>query len=324
MRANSVIVIVSAFTFVSAPACAAPFPTTDQNPLLNGVGIPQPEAARFAKSGTSDFSATINWSNTAVIQNSSNETLVVDAESREWRLSSAHAISDKVSLRVQLPYRTTHGGSLDGFIEHWHSLFGLPNGDRPALPRNDLRIDYQRSGASVFADRNGSSGIGDVSVGLGLQLQATKETATGLWWSIKLPTGDSAKLTGNGAAAASMTLAHERNLSSRWLAFSQVNATYLQTGDLIPDQQRHVIWSGLAGFDYRYSNALALKLQLDAHTAAFKNTGLDLLGNAWILTLGGEYRWLSHWRMQLGVSEDVKVAASPDVNFVLSVSKAWQ
>jgi hypothetical protein len=41
------------------------------------------------------------------------------------------------------------------------------------------------------------------------------------------------------------------------------------------------------------------------------------------MTIGGEYRWRSQWYLQLGVSEDIKVEASPDVNFVLSVGKGW-
>jgi long-subunit fatty acid transport protein len=83
------------------------------------------------------------------------------------------------------------------------------------------------------------------------------------------------------------------------------------------------MWSGALTFDYRFSPALALTLQFDGHTAAFSDSHLPLLGSAWIMTLGGEYRWRSHWYLQLGVSEDIKVEASPDVNFVLGVGKGW-
>ncbi len=146
--------------------------------------------------------------------------------------------------------------------------------------------------------------------------------STSLWLNLKAPTGNSNQLTGSGAFDASLALAHERILSSRWLAFAQIAGTYLGSGDLLSNQQRHWVGAGLLGFDYRYSTALTLTAQLDGHTAAFKDSGLTLLGDAWILTLGGEYRWRTHWSAQIGVSEDVKVDASPDVTFVISVGRS--
>jgi hypothetical protein len=119
-----------------------------------------------------------------------------------------------------------------------------------------------------------------------------------------------------------LSLAHEQHLSHRWRAYAQLNVAYLGTGELLPQQQRNAITSGMLAFDYRSSSALTLTLQLDGHTAAYSESNLDLLGAAWILTLGGEYRWPSLWYIQMGVSEDVKIEASPDVNFVISIGKA--
>ena len=34
-------------------------------------------------------------------------------------------------------------GTLDGFIDDWHDFFGLPEGTRPVLPRDQLNIAYR-------------------------------------------------------------------------------------------------------------------------------------------------------------------------------------
>jgi hypothetical protein len=67
---------------------------------------------------------------------------------------------------------------------------------------------------------------------------------------------------------------------------------------------------------------LSLKAQIDAHTAAF-DSDLDFLGDAIVLTVGGDYRFTSGWLMDIGVSEDIAVEHSPDVVFVLSVKRDW-
>jgi hypothetical protein len=316
--------IVAALVLASMPSLSAPFPTADQNPLLSGFLLNLSAPARLPTSGQNTFSSTVNWSSTAVIQDADNEHLIVDAESGELRLSFAHSFSDRLTVRAQLPYRASGGGSLDGFVDDWHSIFGLPNGDRPVLPQNAYLIDYKRNGATIAHYAQSSSGIGDISLAGGYQLRATPTSATSLWLNIKAPTGDSAKLTGSGATDVALSLAYEKTLSSRWSAYAQLNFAYLGKGDLLAEQQRDSMWSGTLTFDYHYSPAFALTLQFDGHTAAYADSNLPLLSDAWIMTIGGEYRWRSRWFLQLGVSEDIQVEASPDVNFVLSVGRGWK
>ena len=323
MRARLWATIATLQALTLAPAALAePFTTVDQNPLLTGYGLPQTVAVRALPKHGQSLTVTLNWSNTSLIQKNANESLVVDAESREWRLSYEFAPSERWAVRLDIPYRKISGGSLDHFIEHWHSLFGLPNGDRPALPRNQLNIAYQGPNDSLHFTRD-VSGIGDAETILSYLMRSTPTQATRIWTQIKWPTGDADKLLGSGALDASIGLSHERAISSRWQTFGQLGVTYLGTENLLRNQQRHTVWSGSLGFDYLYSQALTLTMQLDGHTAVFKNSSQNLLGNAWILTTGGSYRFGKNWRAQFGVGEDVKVDASPDVTFVVMVGKGF-
>ena len=303
-------------------AHAAPFNTVDQNPLLAGFHVPTAVPARVSSEQATVFGATLNWSNTAAIENRGDESLVLDAERRDWQLTLAHAVSSKFAVRAQLPYRTVSGGMLDGFIEEWHETFGMPNGNRPQLPQDELGIQYRRNAADVYARTGNYSGLGDLTLGIGYQLRDAPSAATSIWWHIKLPTGSSDVLASSGAFDASLNIAHERALSSRWTVHAQLNAIRLGSGDFERDRQRSWMWSGMTAFDYRYSQNVSLTLQVDGHTAAFNDTAIEMFGPAWTLTVGGEYRWRSGWRAQVGVGEDVKVDASPDVVFTLTLEKA--
>ena len=308
---------------ITGAASAAPFAASDQNPLLTGLDVGNPVSARFSASGNTASSAIINWSNTSSIQHAEREDLLIDVESREIRFSLEHSLSDVVAMRLQFPYRSYSGGHLDSFIENWHNVIGLPNGDRSTLPQDNVNIRYEQNGEPRIALGQKRSGLGDISLAVGYQLNASTTHATSTWLSVKVPTGDSATLLGNGALVTSLSIAREQILSSRWIAYGQLSATYASEGDVLSNQQRKWLASGMVAVDYCYSQALRLTLQLDGHTAAFDDSNLELLGDAWILSMGGEYRWPSNWWLQLGVGEDIKVDASPDVNFAISLSKQW-
>lgn len=295
----------------------APFVVRDQNPLLAGLGLPSTMPSRLSHglSGGID----LYWGSTALMQESGNEAMLVDAETREARLTLQGTITDRIGWHVQLPYRYTGGGNLDGFIDSWHDTFGLPEGARPLLSSDQIDIIYVRSGTRRMNIRSSSSGLADIHAALGFEVYGAPDSALLAWLNIKLPTGDADKLTGSGATDASLSLTGRHRLSDRWSLFGQAAGTWLGDGDLLSQQQRSVVWSGMAGVSVATWRGLSLKAQIDAHTAAY-DSNLDFFGEAVVLTVGGDYRFESGWRLDLGVSEDLAVEHSPDVVFLLSVT----
>lgn len=267
------------------------------------------------------FQADFNWGSSALIQNDARERLLVDAETRELRLTAQGRLTDRLLLAVSVPYRSTNGGSLDGFIDNWHDFFSLPEGARRQLPKDRLHLSYLRDGVTQF-DRQGSmSGLGDASIATGWQLRNTTNTALTGWMEIKLPTGSSSGLTGSEAFDISAMIAGEHRWSPRWLVFGQAGITHLGGGDLLAAQQRTWVGTAMAGVSARFWPRVELTVQVDAHTAAF-DSQLDYLGDAVILNLGGAIDLGRHWQLSLGVSEDVMVETSPDVVFVVGLRRA--
>jgi hypothetical protein len=301
-------------------AHADPFPTRDQNPLLAGFGIPLPLPARSSSDWT--FAADLNWGSTATIEPGTAEALIIDAETRELRLTLGHRVTERITLQAQLPYRYTGAGSLDGFIDTWHDLFSLPEGDRRTLRDDQFRIAYARNGVAQLALSSSQTGIGDASLDAGYQLLASEASAVSAWLSIKLPTGDADKLTGSGAVDVALSISGEHRVSERWSLFGQASVTLLGDGDLLPRQQRDFVVSGFGGVALHVTPGFALKAQVDAHSAAYDDSEIDMLGEAVILTVGGDVR-VGDWLLNVGVSEDVAVEASPDVVFVFGLRRAW-
>ena len=111
------------------------------------------------------------------------------------------------------------GGSLDGLIDDWHALFGLPDGIRDELPRDELRYAYVNAAGDAFDFRDGAGGLGDIRLSAGYRLRQDEGGSLSLRAAVELPTGDEGKLTGNGAADYSLGIAWERSPvqgSGRW------------------------------------------------------------------------------------------------------------
>jgi hypothetical protein len=308
---------------LSTTVAAQPFPTRDLNPLLAGFGLPSALPARVAGDSWS-LATDLNWASTALVQRAGSEQLIVDAETREARVTIGRSRSNGFAAQLELPYRYTGGGVLDEAIDSWHDFFGLPEGARSSMPTDRIRIAYQRAGATLLDVDSSVSGLGDVSLDFGYSLRATSTTAAAAWLSIKAPTGDADRLTGTGATDVSLSIAGDHGLSEDWSVFGQASVTRLGDGDRLSTLQRDVVWSGFAGVSWRAWRGLQLKAQIDAHSAVFEDTDLDFLGDAVVLTVGGDYRFQSGWRFDVAVSEDIAVESASDVVFVFGLRRDWQ
>ena len=307
---------------IAGSASADPFPVRDLNPLLAGFGLPSALPARV--SGESwTIAADFNWASTSLVQREGTEQLIVDAETREARVTIRRSWSSGFAAQLQIPYRYTGGGVLDDAIDSWHDFFGLPEGARAFMPSDRIRVAYARGNAVLLDVQSSEAGLGDISLDFGRSLHSSSSGAATVWLSVKVPSGDAERLTGSGATDVSLAIAGERQLGEDWSAFAQAGVVWLGEGERLSAQQKDVAWSALAGIGWNVWRGLELKAQVDAHSSVFDDADLDFLGDAVVLTVGGDYRFASGWQLDIAVSEDIAVESSSDVVFVFGLRHAW-
>ena len=315
--------ILCAGLLLPAAAAAGPFLTRNQNPLLALYGLPSPLPARLANAGSGRVAALVNWSNAAKVENSGDPTFTLDAEAVEARLDVEYAISPQIAVRAELPWRQVSGGSLDGFIDDWHQIFGLPNGSRRRLPQDQFLIHYGLGGETLLRLDEDTSGLGDIPVAVGYQLQASDTHAVAAWLTVKAPVGDPDNLTGSGATDIALSLAMQSQVGERWELFGQLNGVWLGKGDLLPQLQKSSAWSAMAGITWNAWRGLDLTVQLEGNSTVFDGGGTQLSGDAVVFTFGGGYRTQGGWQFDLGISEDVQGGASPDIAFNFGVRRGF-
>ena len=113
-----------------------------------------------------------NWGSSALIQSNGDEELIVDAETRETRLTLRRALGERFALQASVPYRYVGPGSLDSFIDDWHDAFGLPEGARPALPQDRFMLAYERAGAALLDEYEGTKGSAKRRSSSGIRIRA--------------------------------------------------------------------------------------------------------------------------------------------------------
>ena len=303
-------------------ATASPFLTRDQNPLLGGFALPMPLPATPTAPGTSRLDLIGNWSSTASTGLNNDEALLVDLESHELRLVLEHGFAPRYSLRLQVPYRSLGKGVLDGFIDGWHQALGLPDGARRFLERDQYQVGYLRSGRTLLNLYEPAQGFGDIAIEMGYQTWKNPSSAASLWLTLEAPTGDEKTLLGNGEWDAGIQIAGHNSVGARSSLYWQAGATYLGKGGYLAAWQKQWAASVAATFEYMVVPRFNFKVQVDAHSAIYASN-LDFLGEAVILTIGGDYRFASGLNFALGIGEDIAVGSSPDVNFYFAVGKTF-
>jgi hypothetical protein len=309
--------------FFASDAGAEPLLTRNQNPLLLPYGLPLPLPARLPANGAGRYGLNVNWSNAANLETSGASEFTLDSESVDVRLRLEHAFGDRWAAMIELPWRSLSGGSLDGFIENWHDLFGLPQGPRRHMPKDRLLIDYQQSGETPLHVEDSSSGIADTPLSVGYQLLSTEAQALSTWLTVKAPTGDSDDLLGSGAADVALSVAGEMQVAKSWQLFGQLDAVWLGDGDILPQYQQSFVVAGLAGVTWNAWRALDLTVQFYANSQVFDVPVTGLSGDAVILSYGGTWRTDGGWRFDFGMNEDIEVDASPDATFYVLVQKGF-
>ncbi len=295
----------------------SPFLTRNESPFALIFGLPLASSAQLLKAGQSRWINSVNISNTINEQSKNNENLFVDIETLNVNFLYDYGFKENWMLRVQLPYVSNSGGFLDSAIDDYHQALGLPEDVRPFFAQDQININVTKNNTTTFSLNSPQSSLGDVSFQVAWQAPQSTQNALSYWLSLKLPTGDASKLTGSGGTDVAAWAAGNYLLTgTRWL-YGQFGLLFMSDGDVLKNTQKNWALFGNAGIKFQPWDALALKAQLDFHSA-FYDSDIEFLGDVIQLTFGGSYAINKKHKIDFAIAEDIKNGASPDVNFNIS------
>lgn len=308
-----------------------PFRTVNQSPLVQIFGLPAETGATITPGGCVGVSLTQDVASQFTFADTPRERIILDGESYRWTLAARYGIGPRIEAGIEIPYILYGGGFLDGFVVEWHNVFQLPQGGRDSAPRDRLDFIYDRDGVRKLRMDRAGSGIGDITLTGGMQLYDSRDDSShdslALRASLKLPSGDSGSLHGSGGTDFSLYLCGARNSFTEWGSlglFGSLGGMALSDGDVLADQQNNLAGSGTLGVGWGPTDWISFKLQLNWNTPLYRRSSLDeLSATSLMLVSGGALKLPGDYLLDIGVSEDLAVAAAPDVAFHLGLSKRF-
>lgn len=302
-------------TCLAAPA--RPFLVRDQNPFALIYGLPHATAARLPDPAQQGWIFSLNGSNQMIYQTSQDAELLLDLETWQLNLFYDYRFRNNWLLRVQLPLISHSGGFMDASIDRYHEITGLPRDIRPAFAENLLQISYSENQINLLEINQRQKGLGDIALQLGWQADKSAEHALSHWLSLKLPSGDSEKLTGSGGTDLALWSALDYRLSTTSWFYGQAGLLYMGDSEVLQHRQKDWAVFTTAGMAFETWPDIELKAQFDIHSGLY-DSKLKYLSEAVQITFGGSYRISPQQSIDFAVAEDIQAGASPDVNFNIS------
>lgn len=289
-----------------------PLPTSNRNPFIAIHALPSPRSAYLTPEGAYRLGLSAEVANTSVSERENGaRPTIIDGETHRLEMDVRRGLGSGWEVGLTLPFLRHSGGFMDRPIERWHDLFQLPNGNRNRLPRDRLLFSQGSPDGQGFRLDNSGGGIGDLQLSVGRQL------GKGLMLRsvLKLPTGDSDRLTGSGAAAVATALhvGSRQNATLTWHASGGV--MFGGDGDVLPQHRENLLAFGSATISWQITDSLSLKGQLDGHTAAYSDLGKPLDDHSLQLSLAVAAAVSTNWVIEAGFSEDIAVETAPDIVF---------
>jgi len=316
-RTFAFVTSILAFTSSHAANTAAGLATRDLNPILQPIYLPAYTPYGSGNGWRIDHSFYVT--NTSQKENKGDESLTIDVENYRYELGLRYR-KDNWLGQVNVPYMANSGGELDGAIEGWHDLFGLPNGDRDDFSRNQIDVEYARDGVVEYSQDKSSSGLADISLALGYQLSEETRYFVG----IELPTGSESNYSGNEAIDFATWLTHQELVDAEWTVYGLLGVSF--PGDdghlegLVVDE----IWIAQLGTQYSFTDAVAGTVQLDWHSKTIDDSELTAFGDSLQIQVGlGFLKLIDDHRLDLFFSEDIKVESAPDISFGIRLAREF-
>ncbi|MCZ6829619.1 MAG: DUF3187 family protein, partial [Gammaproteobacteria bacterium] len=302
-----------------SPGVAAdPLYARNLAPVAGLIGFPVLRSARVLPSGSFVLELNSSVANTQTADSSldekGDEMVLLDGET--WRVAPRlrYGFARSWELEAELPWLRHSGGELDRLIENWHELWGLPDGDRDDMPRDQLFYGYIGPDAA-FAHADAATGLGDASLAVVKEVWRSPQSALSLRGNVKFASGDKDDWLGSGSVDYSLGLAISvaPAPASLWLWHGQVGYTRAGKIEQLGDAQKRNLWFAGLGVEWRAWEKLHLKLQIDSHAAPV-DSSLEQIGDPAVqLTAGVTWAPAPRWELDFSFSEDIAVNTAADI-----------
>ncbi len=293
-------------------AVSDPLYVKNLSPYAATLGFPNLQSGQPLGKDQTKLSLHGQVANTSTDDTTTTESVLLDGETHRVAARYQRGIGKEWQVTLEVPWVRHSGGFLDKPIEQWHDFWGLPNGNRDELPRNQLLYAYDSPGFD-YRYQDSQSGLGDTQISVQRSLYSKNRIFLSLHAGVELPTGNEDKLSGNGKADYFFGL-NASGLHDEAKLNWHTQLGYLRAGELdsLAPIQKRDLWYASAGLVCKAWPSVHLKAQLDSHAAPFDSQLPQLGDHAVLLSLGAGFQIGEQLQLEVSFYEDIAVDTAPD------------
>ena len=226
------------------------------------------------------------------------EALVLDATVRR-------GLARDLDVGLRVPVQGRGGGTLDPFIDWWHRVSHLPDGDRPQFLENAFRVEGLTTGHAPFSwnDRSGF-GLGDVELDARWRVVEGTDGAASVAvvGRVSLPTG-TAPFSGDGVGGGGQ-LVVAKPLGRSFDLYSGAGVTAESRGPVEGVLYSPVRAHGFVALEWRPWRRVSLVAETDAASRLVENIE-KYPGVHWIVNVTGRIDLGGKTRLDVGFTENI-------------------
>ncbi|HXO21853.1 MAG TPA: DUF3187 family protein [Thermoanaerobaculia bacterium] len=248
----------------------------------------------------------------------------LDGEVYSTAVRLRRGFGDGLELELMIPVLDAQGGHLDGVIESFHSTFGLAQNGRLGVPRNGYLVYLKGAKGETFLSGDRGWGLGDLVVSAKHSLDLPRlPFELAVLGSLKLPTGDQAKLYDSGSVDLGLQL-----LATRHFARSSLHAGLglLVLGDsAVFHTDRQLAWSTLLAYEHALGRSTAAIVQLAYSQSPFRQLDVaDLDVGTYEISVGLKQGFGANRQVFLALTENLAhYNNTSDVGFHLGFTRGF-
>ena len=291
-----------------------PLRIVNPSPFHLAYGVPGSHGSCILAQGASKVTVSSDVASHMVSARSETEQMLTDGETYRQSVALRHGLGNGWEALFEASVVSHAHGVFDGFIQDWHSFFGLPQGGRDFAPRNRLAFAYARNGRTLVDLDDSVSSPGGITVGLGRKLERNHLQNDGLVLrgAVRFPTGNDDALAGPGDLSASIWAETSGQLfrpggggSGAWSYGSTLGIQVTSPPAVLSGIGDRFIAFGRLGVTWALLDRLSLTAQLDVNSTPYSGSSLaPLAGPVVMLGFGGVYKLSPHTAIEIAISED--------------------
>jgi len=318
LRLNRLPVVLACATLALAPEAFPAEPPRGPSEIRDAQLLAQPRltlpalspwttpAGRWSVGLSGPWANSFSWTQDVPGENPEDRRFLIDGEALLLDATVRRGLGRNVDVGLRLPLQWRGGGTLDGFIDWWHRLVNVPDGDRPAFLKDAFRVQGKTTDGGTFAwDDDTGLGLGNLEADARWLLvhEGREGPSVALVGRVSLPTG-TGPFEGNGLGAGGQ-LVVSIPLGDDFDAYTGAGVTAQDDGPVRGVRYAPTRAHGFVALEWRPSRRFSLVGETDAASRLVENVD-KYPGLHWIVNVTGRIDLGDRVRLDLGFTENLK------------------